>query len=230
MPDRLLTRSEDSMLQVEMSAVTEGSVMGVSAEVEVDTELAIHWWLLLRKKKCLSSDISVQNAENHMWTKGTWSALRKQHHKLDDGPCFPCSQCHKKVTMSDDLHSHTNSVHLKIKPFKCETCKRLFAHNRSLEPGRYSCTVNAQDVCGHCGKVFKSRGSLEDHAKSHDGSLPYPCNKCLVRFRYRNQLKWLCWLRHCHSVFVLVQSEHSYVKPRWDNRNRSIWSSCNKVA
>ena len=30
------------MLQMEMSAVTEGSVMGVSAEVEVDTELAIH--------------------------------------------------------------------------------------------------------------------------------------------------------------------------------------------
>ena len=66
--------------------------------------------------------------------------------------------------MSDDLHSHMNSVHLKIKPF--ETCKRLFAHKRSLEPGRYSCTVKAQDVCGHCGKVFKSRGSLEDHARS----------------------------------------------------------------
>ena len=114
---------------------------------------------------------------------------RKQHHKLDDGPRFPCSQCDKKFTMSDDLHSHTNSVHLKIKPFKCETCKRLFAHNRSLEPGRYSCTVNAQDVCGHCGKVFKRRVSLEDHARTHDGSVPYPCNKCLVRFRYRNQLR-----------------------------------------
>ena len=37
MPDRLLTRSEDSMLQMEMSAVTEGCVMGVSAEKEVET-------------------------------------------------------------------------------------------------------------------------------------------------------------------------------------------------
>ena len=37
MPDRLLTRSEDSMLQMEMAAVTEGPVMGVSAEVEVET-------------------------------------------------------------------------------------------------------------------------------------------------------------------------------------------------
>ena len=37
MPDRLLTRSKDSMLQTEMSAVTEWSVMGVSAEVDVET-------------------------------------------------------------------------------------------------------------------------------------------------------------------------------------------------
>ena len=37
MPDRLLTRSEDSMLQMEMSAVTDGCVMGVSAEMEVET-------------------------------------------------------------------------------------------------------------------------------------------------------------------------------------------------
>ena len=80
-----------------------------------------------------------------------------------------------------DLHSHMNSVHL--------TCKRPFAHERSLEPGRHSCTVKAQDVCGHCWKVFKSRGSLEDHARSHGGSLPYPCNKCLIHFRYRNQLR-----------------------------------------
>ena len=63
---------------------------------------------------------------------------RQQHHKLDDGPHFPCSQCDKKFTMSDDLHSHMKSVHLKIKPFKCETCKRLFAHKKSLEPGKYS--------------------------------------------------------------------------------------------
>ena len=37
MPDRLLTRSEDSMLQMEMSAVTDGSVMGVYAEMETET-------------------------------------------------------------------------------------------------------------------------------------------------------------------------------------------------
>ena len=37
MSHRLLTRSEDSMLHLEMSAVTEGTVIGVSAEMEVET-------------------------------------------------------------------------------------------------------------------------------------------------------------------------------------------------
>jgi len=37
MPDRLLTRSEDSMLQMEMSAMTDGSIMCVSAEMEIET-------------------------------------------------------------------------------------------------------------------------------------------------------------------------------------------------
>ena len=152
-------------------------------------QLAIHWWLLLRKNKCLSSDISAHwECRKSYMQKRNLVRLRKQHHKLDDWPRFS-SQCATKFTMSDDLHSHTNNVHLKIKPFKCEMYKKLFAHKRSLEPGRYSCTVNAQDVCGHCGKVFKSRGSLEDHARTHGGSLPYPSNKCLVRFTYKNQLR-----------------------------------------
>ena len=70
---QVLTRSEDSMLQIEMSAVTDGSVMGVSAEMEMETT-GHPLILLLRKNKCLSSNISAKNAENHLCRKGTWSA------------------------------------------------------------------------------------------------------------------------------------------------------------
>ena len=56
MPDRLLTSSEDSLLQLEMSAVTEGSVMDVSAEIEVET--TDHPLMTSTPhKKCLPSDI-----------------------------------------------------------------------------------------------------------------------------------------------------------------------------
>ena len=37
MLDMILTRSEDFVLQMEISAVTEGSVMDVSAEMELET-------------------------------------------------------------------------------------------------------------------------------------------------------------------------------------------------
>ena len=174
---------------MEVSVVTEGSVMDVSAEMEVETtghplrtstpqkKEPVEWHLC---PECGKSYAQKRNLVRH----------RKQHHNLDAGPRFSCSQCDKKFTMSDDLHSHVNSVHLKIKPFKCETRKKSFAHKRSLEPGRHSCKVNAQvHVCDHCGKVFKSRGSLQEHAHSHDGSLPYSCKKCFTCFRYRNQLR-----------------------------------------
>ena len=37
LPDRLSMKSEDSVLQMEMSALTEESVIDVSAEMEVET-------------------------------------------------------------------------------------------------------------------------------------------------------------------------------------------------
>ena len=170
-------------------------------------QLASHWWPLLRikkekrkeKKRCRMRKIICAEKE-------PGPPKEAKHHKLDDGLWFPCSQCDKKFTMSDELHSHMNSVHLEIKPFECDTYKRLFARQKSLEPGRHPCTVNAKvHVCCHCGKVFKSRGSLQDHTHSHDSSLLYTCDERLVHFRYRNQLR-----RHS-KMFVLVQSEHAYV-------------------
>ena len=124
------------------------------------------------EKKCLSSNISAQNAENHMYRKGTWSTTGSNttnwmmafvslvHNVIRNWPCLKIFFLIWTVWI------------LKIKPFKCETWKGLFAHKRSLEPGRHSCTVNAEvHVCGYCGKVFKSRGSLQDHAWSNHDDL-----------------------------------------------------------
>ena len=70
----ILTRSEDFVLQMEVSEVTEGSVMAVSTEMEVETTGHPLMTSTPQKKKSLSSDISAQNAENHMCRKGTSSA------------------------------------------------------------------------------------------------------------------------------------------------------------
>ena len=117
--------------------------------------------------------------------------------QLDDGPHFPSSQCGKKFTMSDDHHSHMNSVHLKIKSLKCEMCKRLFAYKRSLGPGRHSCMVNAKvHICGHSRKVFNSRGSPQDHAHSHASMLQH-----IFSLRHVLSLRCVC---ACVCVCVCV--------------------------
>ena len=98
----------------------------------------------------------AQNAENHMCRKGTCSASGSNtanwmmdlvslvHSVIRNLPCLVIYIIIRTVFyLSED------------KPFKCETCKRLFVHKRNLEPGRYSWAVKAQDVSGHCGKVFE---------------------------------------------------------------------------
>ena len=81
MPDGLLTRPHDSMLQMEVSAVTEESLMDVSAEMEMET--TVHPLVTSTPQQQqqqqkgvwgVGGDISSQNAENYMYRKGTWSA------------------------------------------------------------------------------------------------------------------------------------------------------------
>ena len=84
--------------------------------------------------------------------------------------------------------SHVNTAfHLKIKPIKCKMCK-IHSCKKSLGPLRYSYKVNDEsNVCYHCGKSFKSRWGLQDHAYLHDGSCPYLFIRRFARSGYSNQ-------------------------------------------
>ena len=99
MLDVILTRPEDFVLQIEVSAVTEGSVMDVSAEMEVETTGHPLMTSTPQKKRacpeCGKSYVQKRNLVRHM----------KQHHKLDDGPRFPCSQCDKKCIRQNSFVS-----------------------------------------------------------------------------------------------------------------------------
>ena len=97
------------MLQMDMSAVTEGSVMGVSVEVEVETTGHPLTTSTPQKSVPVERYLCPECGKSYV-QKRNLVRLRKQHRKLDDGPRFPCSQCDQKFTMSDDLHYYTNSV------------------------------------------------------------------------------------------------------------------------
>ena len=143
-------RSEDSMLQMEVSTVSKGNVKDVSAEMEVDNWPPIDDFYSAKKRVLVERHVCPECGELYV-QKGNPVRYRKHHNDwMVDLVSLSCSLCDKTCTMSDDLPCHTNSVHLKIKTFKCETCKRLFAYKGNLEPGSHSCTVNAQvHVCGH---------------------------------------------------------------------------------
>ena len=74
MPDMLLTKSDDFVLQMEVSEVTEGSVMDAFAEMAVKPTSHRLTTSVNKKRRGLSSVISAQNSENHMYRKRTWSA------------------------------------------------------------------------------------------------------------------------------------------------------------
>ena len=75
-PVRLLTWSEDSVLQMEVSTVVEFLLLFcfVCFLTWKWKQPSIHWWPLCRKKRCYSSDIFAQNAKKFMWRKRSCSA------------------------------------------------------------------------------------------------------------------------------------------------------------
>lgn len=172
--------------------MTENSLMDDSIEIKVEMDICPVVTPPPQEKlppTSISKDHLCAECGKSYTQKRNLMRHRKEQHDTDNGPRFPCPQCDKKFILSVDMHSHLNSVHLKIKPFRCDICNKTLAHRRSLKPGRHSCKTKS-DVfaCSECGKVFKSRGSLRDHERLHKDSPPYSCKKCFTRFWHRIQL------------------------------------------
>ena len=77
---------------MEVSAVTERSVMDVSAEVEVETTDHPVMTSTPQKKEPVERHLCPECEKSYV-QKRNLVRHRKQHHKLDDRPRFPCSKC-----------------------------------------------------------------------------------------------------------------------------------------
>ena len=104
MLDMILTRFEDFVLQMVVSAVSEGSVMDVSAEMEVETTGHLLMTFIPQKKEPVERHLCPECGKSYV-QKRNLVRHRKQHHKLDDGPGFPCSQCDKKFIRQNSFVS-----------------------------------------------------------------------------------------------------------------------------
>jgi len=81
---------------MEVSAVTERSVMDVSAEVEVETTGHPVMTSTPQKKEPVERHLCPECGKSYV-QKRNLVRHRKQHHILDDRPRFPRSKCDKKI-------------------------------------------------------------------------------------------------------------------------------------
>lgn len=78
-----------------------------------------------------------------------------------------CDKCEARFKRPEHLRTHTNSVHLKLRPFKCDKCNKSFTQvgDRNLHMKTHSDEKNYK--CLVCQKAFRLAKGLKAHRKTH---------------------------------------------------------------
>ncbi|KAK7474453.1 hypothetical protein BaRGS_00034275 [Batillaria attramentaria] len=115
----------------------------------------------------------------------------RRNHNYKGGLRLKCTVCDKKFVTLKELHSHVNTVHFKIKPYKCSACNATFSHERSTKRQRHVCKPKQPSLheCQTCGKQFYKRADLEQHLHTHDEKPKFSCARCAGLFKHASSLK-----------------------------------------
>lgn len=118
----------------------------------------------------------------------TPSGLSKHRGLHHGAPTYPCTLCAKPFMVRQDLESHVNSVHLKLRPYACAACGKASGHPRFLV--RHSCNVPMVKAfqCALCPKGFHSRYQLDQHAHTHSELGQFRCKDCRKTFKHSSSL------------------------------------------
>lgn len=101
--------------------------------------------------------------------------------------CCMYANCGSEYATKFNLKRHVESVHMRIKKFKCETC----------------------------GTMFSSKQSLKEHFHIHLNSMPFKCISCNKAFRQASQLslhKRIHAVKGTPSLFTKNTSTEDYLK------------------
>ncbi|GFN76931.1 Zinc finger protein 208 [Plakobranchus ocellatus] len=127
---------------------------------------------------------TAQRKQNHKRVDKSKDADRKPHKKgmlslwsstevSDKHTCVVCLQVFKSTWA---LQNHM-TVHLKLKPARCNFCDKIFAHCGDLTEHKHN----------HCVMGRKQKGK-KLHEKSHKKKKPYACNQCDSHFPAKSHL------------------------------------------
>ena len=89
------------------------------------------------------------------------------------------------------MNNHINTVHKKLKNFKCTSCDKSFTENGNLK--RHVTTLHGKEKnkhykCFQCDKSYAWKGDFVQHVKVVHEEKRYICNLCDKAFSLRWEL------------------------------------------
>ncbi|EDO19249.1 hypothetical protein Kpol_1050p109 [Vanderwaltozyma polyspora DSM 70294] len=97
--------------------------------------------------------------------------------------------CDKAFSRPVLLTDHQQSVHLRIKPFKCDQCDSAFSKKSHLERHLFSHSSEKPFTCAVCNKGLTTRQQLKRHEITHTKSFVCPHDGCSESFYKHPQLR-----------------------------------------
>ncbi|KAH6923642.1 hypothetical protein HPB50_004319 [Hyalomma asiaticum] len=112
------------------------------------------------------------------------------HKKTHESELLPCSMCHKRFFLREDLDKHMR-VHTMERPYECDVCGQSFRQLCNMKRHRNMHTGGPQatHACPDCDKTFVEKGHLKSHLRTHTGERPFQCSQCDMRFTEKSSVK-----------------------------------------
>lgn len=97
-------------------------------------------------------------------------------------------QCYMCYTTKQMLKLHIHSIHMLLRPFKCELCLRSFYDKYTLTTHARIHSGERPYTCQFCSKTFRQHSALTKHKRIHTKEKPFQCEVCLKAFSDRSSL------------------------------------------
>ena len=120
--------------------------------------------------------------------------LKRLFKKESKKKSYSCDQCGAKLITAFNLQQHVNSVHLKLKTFKCdyENCEFTCSQKQNLKHHVEGVHEHLKSFnCEICDKVFQQTNHLKVHKDSVHFGIKHDCEECTKSFSTKSHL-----LRH----------------------------------
>ncbi|KAL4707532.1 hypothetical protein ACJJTC_000284 [Scirpophaga incertulas] len=141
-----------------------------------------------------------------------------------------CKWCNHVMYRLAELETHVNRFHLKIKPYKCDYCKKTFFGKERLKCHMITHTSSKVVYCSVCNKKFQNNVCLKIHMRLHTGYNPYNCDMCGERFRTSSMLNTHKIKKHteksvscplCDSMFHMIREMRMHFKKvHWKQKGK----------